>query len=531
MNSSSNSAYWLLLVGVISFLLCVPFFRAVYDLPDEGIFLRGADLILRGKHLYTDFFGFLPPSSYLLTAGWFGLFGTSFTSARTLAVLTIVGIACFSFLACRQASKSPLLSGALTCGWVMMTQWHWMQVSHHWFTTLFSVTAAWAALTSLEQTEPRSLRWPLIAGLMASIATTVTQTRGAWIALAAVTAFLGARKNWSELIVYLLGAILMFVSMIAFLAEQRTLVAAFNDVIAFAISRYASIQYVPYGHSVSILDWPLPYVFPLAAVLLVLVIACNRTARPHDQRLQLCAAFALAGFFGCFPRPDITHIGFSVPLALPLLAFCAAELTRRLRPTIRYAIAVAALIGVGVPSTVAFASMARTAIRAPVVATPRGEAALLLPDFLGMPEMLPIIAAISSKDGFFFYPQMPLVSFLVSREHVSKYEYLIPWYTTPAQYHEACLSAVREASWMVTDRRFADYNYWRKIYPSMPHTKPSEAIQFEQVRDRAFEVVITKGFFELRRRREDISNGVCNAISASASERKFYVSLGRRHDN
>jgi hypothetical protein len=399
----------------------------------------------------------------------------------------------------------------------MMTQWHWMQVSHHWFTTFFSMAAAWAALASLEQAEPRSLRWPLIAGLAAGTATIVTQTRGAWAVLAAMAAFFNLRQNRSELVAYVLGGILVFAGMIAVLAGQHTLVAAFDDVIVFAVTRYAPIQYLPYAHSVSIFDWPLKYVFPLAAVLLLLVINRDWRTRVHDRQLRLCAAFALAGFLGCFPRPDITHIGFAVPLALPLLALCAAELTLRMRPAIRYAIAVAALIGLGTPSTVGFASIARTALRAPVVAMPRGEAAFLLPDFLGLSELLPIIAAAPSSDGFFFYPQMPLLSFLSAREHVSKYEYFIPWYTMPAQYRDACLSAVRHAPWMVTDRRFADYRYWKQIYPSMPDTKPWETIQFERILDRAFELVTTKGSFELRRRRQGTGDGVCDVITTGSS--------------
>src|SRR6185312_16291371 len=122
-------------VGMISLLLCAPFFQVFYDLADEGIFLRSAELILRGKKLYADFFEFLPPGSFLLMATWFGIAGISIESARSLALLTIVAISCFTFLASRLSSKSAPLSALLVVGWVMMTQWHFMQVSHHWFTT------------------------------------------------------------------------------------------------------------------------------------------------------------------------------------------------------------------------------------------------------------------------------------------------------------------------------------------------------------------------------------------------------------
>lgn len=511
-NRTLSGFWWLLLVGTVSLLLCAPFFRVVYTLPDEGIFLRGAELILHGKRLYADFFAFVMPGGYLLTAGWFSIAGISFESGRVLVVLTIIGTACFTFLACRQASKNALLSAILPIGWVMMTQWHWMQVSHHWFTTFFAMVAVWAALASSEQPEPRSLRWPLIAGLAGGAATMVTQTRGAWVALAALSAFFSLRKNRSELIAYVLAGTLMFAGVIVFLIAQGTLIAAFDDIVMFAATRYSSIQYLPYAYSVSVFDWPLKYVFPLAALLLLLVIIRDGRASLQDHRLRQCAAFALAGFLGCFPRPDITHIGFSTPLALPLLALCATELTQRIRPAIRYAITAAVLIALGTPSAIAFVSYARIVHQTPLVLTSRGEAALRLPDFSGMADLLQVIAAKPSREGFFFYPYMPLMSFLAAREHVAKYDVILPWYTTPTQYHEACLSAVRRATWVVTDRRSADYSYWKKIYPSMPDTKPLETIQFEENLNRAFELVTIKGFFELRRRREGISDAICDAI-------------------
>jgi hypothetical protein len=510
-----QSVLLLLLVTLATSAFCAPFFRALYGMGDEGLFLRGAELMLQGKILYADFFEFLPPVSFALTAAWFSVAGVSIEAARTLALLTIVGIACFTFLACLRASEKPLFSALLTCGWVMMTQWHWLQINHHWFTTLFSMIAAWAALVSLEQAQKRSLRWPLIAGLAAGAATMVTPTRGACAALAAVTTFFDLRQKRTEFLAYVLGGLLLFSGVIAMLAGQHTLVAAFNDVVGFAMTRYASIQHVSYAHDASVFDWPLKYAFPIAALLLLLVVARDWRRRAHDHRLRLCAAFALAGFLGLYPRPDMAHIGFTVPLALPLIAACGSQLSLPLRKSYRLAIILSVTIGIATPTTLAFLSIAKSALGSQIVTTPRGN--VTFPFNENLSELIRAMAATPAGEGFIFYPYMPMLPFLVARRHVSEYDLLIPWYTTPAQYRDACLSAVRHASWLVLDRRFETYSHWQEDFPAMPEAQPLEAVRFERALDDAFEASSTSGFFDLRRRRDGVNDSICAGIAGPAS--------------
>lgn len=515
-DSTQSNHWWLLLVCVLSFLFCAPFFRTFYALADEGIFFRGAELMLQGKRLYADFFEFLPPASFVVTATWLGIFGISIESARSLALLTIVGISCLTFLAARRASRNAPLPALIVIGWVMMAQWHIMQINHHWFTTFFSMAAAWAAFASLEQPGPRSLRWPILAGMAAAAATMTTQTCGAWATLAAATAFFYTGQTRRELVAFVCGGMLVLAGMLALLIQQHSLAAAFDDTIRYPLSHYASIQHVPFGFETEIFNLPLKYVFPLAALLLVLVVARDWRNSLHDRRLRLSAAFALAGFLACFPRPDSAHIAYAIPLALPLLAFCAVRLTGRLRPLSRYAIA-AMMILLCTPAAIGYGSSARAALQAPVVQTPRGRASFLL--FTeGMPELLSVLTNSAPQDAFFFYPHMPVLSFMAGRAHVSKYDIFIPWYTTPAQYDEACRSAVREATWVVIDRRYTDSNFFfKRTYPAMPNARPPETIRFEKALDQAFEHVTTKGILDLRHRRQGANDRVCDGIAKTGS--------------
>ena len=246
-DSSSNSRWWLAFVGLTAAVLCMPFIRTFGESGDEAVLLNGAERMLYGSRLYADFFEFLPPGGFVLTAAWFSIAGVSVGSARSLAILTIVGIACFTYLACRQASNNAPLSAALATGWVVMTQGAWTQVSHHWFTTLFSMVAAWAALANIKHAQ-RWLRWPLIAGAAAGMAAMITPHRGALAILAAVTAFLNQGRRQPELIVYVLGCAVVPTGVLAYLAGHHALAAAFDDVILFTVGRYAAIQSVPFGY-------------------------------------------------------------------------------------------------------------------------------------------------------------------------------------------------------------------------------------------------------------------------------------------
>jgi hypothetical protein len=502
-------------VGLIAAVLCLPFIRINVGITDEGVLLNGAERMLRGSRLYADFFEFLPPGGFILTAAWFSIAGISVGSVRLLAILTIVGIACFTYLACRQASKNAPLSALFGVGWVVMSQGIWTQVNHHWLTTLFSMVAAWAVLANVEHAQ-RWLRWSLIAGVAAGTAAMVTPHRGALAMLAALASFLNLRRPRAQLIVYVLGCALVPAGLLAYVLGHHALAAAFDDVIRFTVERYAPIQSVPFGYGGEFAFGPLKYLFPLAALLTLLVCARDWRTCLGDRLLFPCAAFALASFVGCFPRPDITHIAFAAPLVCPLLAYCMTRLTQRWRPAwwrYRYLVVVIAgvVIGFCVSSALSFLRLSQEALRGEIVSTPRGGMAFfVLP---GLPELLARIAATPSGDAYFFYPTLSMLSFLTAREQVSKYDLFMPGYTLPSQYQDACISVMRHASWVVIDRRETDPSVLKQRFPAIRDAEPPEKKRFEQALDGSFELVAQEGRFELRRRREGISDAVCAGIA------------------
>jgi hypothetical protein len=498
---------WLLFAGATVFVLCLPFLHTILRLGDEGYLLHGAEQLLQGRRLYIDFFEFLPPGVFVIVKVWFAITGISMWSARLLAILTITGIACFTYLACCRASKRAPFSALVAIGWAIMSQGSWTQINHNWFTTLFSMVAAWAVLASIE----KPLRWewkPLIAGLATGAAAMIIPTRGALAMLAATISFVGSRCHRTKLIAYLLGSAIIPICLLVYVIGHGALAAAFDDVILFTAKRYASVAIVPFGYFTDDQNRPLKYVFPLVALLTLITCARNWRTSFRDPLFRSCVAFGLAGFIGCFPRPDMAHIAFATPLVCPLLTYCTHRIVASWPPKYCYALT-ALVISLGIPSAAAFSFVAYTALYGELISTHRGRVIFF---YNGARELIARIATGPSSDRYFFYPYIPILPFLTAREHVSKYDVFIPGYTTSSQYQEACISALRHASWLVIDRNWTAANFLR-YFPTLRDAEPPEKRRFELALQSGFEFVARDGTFELRRRVKSADETVCAGIA------------------
>jgi len=499
------------LVGVIAAALCSPFIVVVSALSDEGVLLSAADRMLHGDRLYLDFFEFLPPGGFVITASWFALTGISLSSARVLAILVITAIACVTYQACRMTCERASYPALVVIAWLVMTQGVWTQVSHHWLTTLFSMIAFWLALRSIEGQTPL-LREPLVAGVAAGAALMVTPTRGALAMLAAAVSLADPRRRKSRSLAYLAGCAVAPAGLLAYVGARRALTAAFDDVILFPASRYAPIQGVPFGYFANIQNFPLKYLFPIVALLTLLSCSRRWPTCLNDRRLHLCAAFGLAGFIGVFPRPDIVHIGFTAPLACPLLVYCAKHLTegalRKYRP-----VAAALAVACCLPCGLAYLRISEAALRAQPVETARGRVVFSSGVEQGTKELFAWIATTPVQDRFFFYPYFPMLPFLTARQQTSKYDIFIPDYTLPTQYVDACNSVMENASWIVAHQSVTDPNAWASVFPAMRNPRLTEMRRFGQALESQFELVARFGEFNISHRIRAGNEAACAKIS------------------
>src|SRR5262249_53973642 len=91
----------LALGAAIAFCLWGTLFRWTFD---EGIYLVGAQRVLRGECPYRDFFSLTGPATYYLYALLMAAFGQTFLAARLFLCLEIGVICCGVYWCVRQLS-------------------------------------------------------------------------------------------------------------------------------------------------------------------------------------------------------------------------------------------------------------------------------------------------------------------------------------------------------------------------------------------------------------------------------------------
>ncbi|MBV9753102.1 MAG: hypothetical protein JO188_11320 [Hyphomicrobiales bacterium] len=497
---------WIAIFAVcsVTVLLCMPFLRNIAWLGDEGVLLDGADRMLRGERIYSDFFEFLPPGGFLLVEGWFRVAGSSFVAERILAILTITGIACFTYLCCLQSSKHVLISAAAALAWVIWSQLVWsLQISHHWFTTLFSMISAWAALRR-GRAGLASNSMPFLSGLAAGAAAMITPTRGALAAIAASIAFMGSGAR-QVFLSFVAGCAVLPILLLLFIESQGSLVAAFADVIVFPATQYSSIQSVPFAAGGPISN-SLKYTYPITAFVMALVFVLRWRSVSRDQILWTSTALALAGVLGAFPRPDLVHIAFSLPLSLPLSTYCLAILVNRASRELIYL--VAGLVPLFyLPDIFNFYWDAKHALQTKLTHTPRGDVALREDGAADLVDQLN-----SDSASTFFYPYMPMLPYLTAKEQAAKYDVFVPHYTTAEQYRETCAEITAGASVIVLNTLWDNEDFLRKVFPSMTAREDQSKKGFDEAIRKEFTPAWEGGQFQILHRISKIPEDTCSTL-------------------
>lgn len=501
-------------VALITVSVCLPFFRCIQWLGDEGVVLHGAERVLRGEALYRDFFEFLPPGSFLIVGTWMKLVGDGFAAMRVLAIGVIGAIAALLYASARLASDNRPLAALLALAWAAFSQGGATVLNHHWFTTAASMASAFGLLVALGRASAGA--GAFAAGLFAGTAAMVTPTRGALLCVAVAAVLLTVPGSRARLEIAI-GAMALFpAAMILHLAATGALAAAVDDVIVFTARRYAGIQGVPFGTFARAQNALEVAFFPLTFVLAGAIVALDGVATWREPRFRASLALAIVGLLGAFPRPDLAHLNFTVPLACPLFALIATDLLRRLGRRARITVGVLSIAlccaAVGYALKLKVVPMVAGPLRE--VPTARGViVATQRPWTDAVAALVAQVASAPPGDAFFFYPYSPMLPYLTGRRHIASFDVFLPGFTTPEQFRETCVRVVRDAQWVVIDRTWTDPRLLRFVFPAMRDPDPPEKRAFETALRLAFDdVVHASPVFELRRRAPNASLAACTSI-------------------
>lgn len=245
--------------------------------------------------------------------------------------------------------------------------------------------------------------------------------------------------------------------------------------------------------------------FPATAILAIFAMLQSRLRVLRDYSFRAALAFGIAGFLGCFPRPDAWHLLCAAPLILPLLSISWVKI-----PCSRWRTRAATVVflGLTLASLLGYYRAVKSTIKATPIVTAAGKVRIVGAN--GEPELLKRIAAIGAGQRFLFYPYDPMLSFLTGHEHIARLDLFLPQRTTPAVYTQACMQTVRRADWVVIDRSWTNATF-HEVFPAMANPQPPEKAGFERAIESSFALVGTYGNYELRKREKD-DESVCANI-------------------
>jgi len=304
---------------------------------------------------------------------------------------------------------------------------------------------------------------------------------------------------------------------LVYLTLAGALGSAAEDLVGFTSRRYTGVQYLPFGSFATWTDAATVTAFPAALLLTVAAVAL----KPHgalwrDPRGRLALVFAAMGLIGAFPRPDVAHLAFTMPLAVPLVACALTSVAGRLpRPA---GLALGAL-AIGLCSlAVGYATMRRVEAVAEgleTIATPRGVTVRRpAPWTSDYKRLMAELDSLPAGDPVFSYPYLPMLPYLTGRPHPAALDVMVPGYTTPAQFSQTCARVVREARWLVVDRTWSDPRRLRVLFPTMADPDPPERRAFEQSLAQAFDQVVHRSpTFEVRRRGAAAPETLCAGVA------------------
>ncbi len=415
---------------------------------DEGIYLSGAERILRGQAPYRDFFVITGPGSFWIEAAILRVLGPTLRHARLALVFDLALIsAAVYWLMARLTGRYFALVATFTFFALETRPLFRLYANHRWDSSAFSLLAVLLVFVGTER--PRFSTF-IAAGMAAAAAAWITPSMLAVMVLLSFWLVM-VRELRRQCIPFLLG--IASVSLLAggVLFFQGALVPMFRDLL-WTARHYPAANRVPYGygavapgglkatlagaHGANFIVGATGFLAVLLPALLPLLVyvgwMVRRLRRKEiDDREKLATLLMLASFgfvISTYPRWSADQLLFIAPIFYVLAGYLISRIVKgRLGRTVAVACALALAVA-------AFSYSVLNVISEPVIETCIGR---LRADPLDQSLIKLATSRISPGDSLFVYPYLPIVYFLTGGRNPTSYSFLQPGMMQEPDYEKA----------------------------------------------------------------------------------------------
>jgi Dolichyl-phosphate-mannose-protein mannosyltransferase len=498
-----------LAIALASSAYLYPFVRVLTSVPDEGIFLYGAQAVLRGAIPSRDFVEPAAPGSFFWLAAFFKLFGTNFVTARMLLLVTGV----ITVLLVFHLSRRMHQSGVFAAAFVLVTSIPVMVMnSPHYDSNLFALLSL-AVFVSAEPAFTSRTRL-FVAGLLAGVTTCFIQQKGLYVAASLVVALMLLHKKHRLPLIGILcaGYSCVVAAGVALYAGLKALPDLVYVNFVWPLSMYESVNAASYGYTLRESWWPtwfaglrphfplsltlaqivifsVPWVLILAVPFLLPIFAYvwRRDAFRRDMLPYWLAGYAL--WASELHRLDLGHLRNGIPI-LMILFFAVCEKQQEKIPR-RLAFGSIACLTVYATVNLLGAAASDTAIhsRRGTLRASSSDAAL---EFL--------ISHTRPGEDVFVYPYRPIYYFLADVRNPTRFSYLIYRLNTPAQFREATHDLESKKVRYVLWDRLARQNL-TALFPAY-REPPADQLIMEPYLEARYRQIGSEGEFRILERRE-----------------------------
>jgi hypothetical protein len=438
---------------------------------DEGAFLYEAKRAVDGQVMYRDFFDLIGPVSVYAMALGYALFGVSMETARWSMALVHGGIVALIYASAREMGVRPILAAAVSLTHVALFYPSLTFASSHWFATLLTAVVFWIVLRG-PLVRPRAAA---AAGALTALVCLTLQQNGAATAAAAVVVL--ARDAWvarhpsapfastlpRQLAAFAGGMVAVVVPTLAFFVAVAGWAPVYDALVYTPLVSYRDLPYhresgwlllaidaATWRRAIADLSPTLilnlmPFVIPVSAALLLWQVRGGVSAAQR-RPLFVAVVFSALSIASMLYQPNAFHFAMVGAIWVTLFADLIERGVRRVERAPRAAFAAPA-------AALCILALQTLQMRRSLVFAWQGVAAVdtrfgrvhfrsqALAD-----EAAAVVAALGESGArqMLAYPSDPGMYLLTDTANPTRFQLLIPGYTTAAQFAEVQQTLERE---------------------------------------------------------------------------------------